>query len=65
MNATAECHHAFEHTAAFYEGVDDLVARTVPMIERAVADGDAVLVTLEDDKWAVVSRARSARRPSR
>ena len=57
MNATAECHHAFEHTAEFYEGVDDLVARTVPLIALAVADGDAVLVTLEDDKWAVLSSA--------
>jgi anti-sigma regulatory factor (Ser/Thr protein kinase) len=57
MNAAVQCHHAFEHTAVFYEGLDDLVARSIPLIEGAVAAGDAVLVTLNQDKWARLSSA--------
>lgn len=50
-----ECNDVFDHRAVFYDGSDAFVPPVAPMIEAAVERGEAVLVTVADEKWRALA----------
>jgi anti-sigma regulatory factor (Ser/Thr protein kinase) len=45
----AQHHEHYQHVAIVHDGGDDLARRLAPAIDRALDDGEAVLVCLEED----------------
>ena len=48
-------HPDFGHVAVYHDGDDDLAARLAPEIERALDDGDAVLLCSRPAVWQLVA----------
>ena len=47
----------FQHTAVFYDGLDDLVATVVPFVREGIDRGEPVLVALLSERLAAVEAA--------